>query len=435
MQGEAISKHGSRSVRRRWAMAATAVVLVVAGAACTDDGATETGAGDATADTVAAGSADTLLGPLDVASGEPVKVGFMSDGATQAFDNTDEIRAAKAEAAYWNQHHGGIAGRPIEVISCESGADPAKTTDCANSFIAAGVVAVVQSQSTSAESAWRVLHGAGIPTFFTQGSGAEMTVDPDNSFLVFNPPVLLFGLPIALADEAGTKHLSLVVIDVPQAVDLVDVYGARFKEAGYEYDLVRVPVGTADMSSQMQQVANSGAGVVYVIGNDSFCIAAFQGLNGVGYTGEIGAVNQCITDATREAMPTGLEGISVASSLALGATDDATYQQYLAVMEAYGHDVTDVDNFTSMGGYAAMGALATALGGLAGEVTPDTVAAAIKAMPESPYPGGGGIAFRCGGTAVPASPAVCTNQWLRATLDQSGSAATYTLEDSTGVFG
>ena len=73
-------------------------------------------------------------------------------------------------------------------------------------------------------------------------------------------------------------------------------------EAGLEHSVVRVPVGTADMTSQMQQVADSGADVVQVIGNDAFCIAAFQGLAAVNYEGSIAAVNQCITDATREAI-------------------------------------------------------------------------------------------------------------------------------------
>ena len=52
------------------------------------------------------------------------------------------------------------------------------------------------------------------------------------------------------------------------------------------------------MTSQMQQVVDSGAGVVHVIGNDAFCISAFNGLQAVGYDGEITTISQCITDTT-----------------------------------------------------------------------------------------------------------------------------------------
>jgi branched-chain amino acid transport system substrate-binding protein len=226
-----------------------------------------------------------------------------------------------------------------------------------------------------------------------------------------------------------------VVIDVPQAVDLLESPEgeATLQKSGLEYEVVRVPVGTADMTTQMQEVVNSGAKVVHVLGNDAFCIAAFQGLNAVAYDGTITAVNQCLTDATREALPGGLEGISVLSTVAVGATGDPTYELYLAVIGAYGTDVTDPDNFVAMGGYNAMASLLTAAASVSGDITPQSMAAAVKAMPESVIAGGGGAMFQCGGSAYPTQPAVCTNQWLRAELDADGNPSTYSVEDSTDL--
>src|SRR4029453_18520754 len=66
-----------------------------------------------------------LLGPTQPASGEPVKIGLASDGQSQAFDARDEVRAAQATVDYWNELKGGIGGRPIELVACETGADPA----------------------------------------------------------------------------------------------------------------------------------------------------------------------------------------------------------------------------------------------------------------------------------------------------------------------
>ena len=54
----------------------------------------------------------------------------------------------------------------------------------------------------------------------------------------------------------------------------------------------------------MQQVAsNNPDGVVFVIGNDAFCIAAFNGLRTAGFKGVITTIPQCLTDATRTAVP------------------------------------------------------------------------------------------------------------------------------------
>ena len=380
--------------------------------------------------------AEELLGPEDAASGEPVRIGMVSDGATQAFDNTDELRAAQATAEYWNQHRGGIAGRPIEVVTCETGADPATAADCANQMVEAEVVAVALSQSAVADSLWEPLHAAGIPTMFLQTSSEGLLADTETSFTMLNPLATLFGVPVATAESEGTDRIAFVNIDVPQANASFDsgAAGALLENAGLTYDLIKIPPGTADMTSQMQEVASSDAGVVYIVGNDAFCIAALQGLNAVGYDGAITAVSQCITDATREAVPGDqLEGIGITATTALGDTEDAAYQLYQAVMGTYGQDVEDVDNFLGMGAYTAMASLATAMQGISGDITPATVAEAIKSMDEADYPGADGVTFQCGGTAFPSEPAVCTNQSLRASLDAEGNPASYEAIDSSGM--
>ncbi len=364
-----------------------------------------------------------------------MRIGFVSDGKTDAYDNTDELRAAQATAEYFNAHQGGIGGRPIEVVTCEAKGDPGGTTDCANQMVEKGVVAVSWSQLAAAQSLWEPLHAAGVPTFAAAAFGDDMERDTQSTFLMANPVSTLLGLPIAEAKADGADKIAFVVIDVPQAVDLLQSSDGQstLQKSGLDYDLVRVPVGTADMTSQMQGIVNSGAKVVSVIGNDAFCIAAFQGLHAVAYDGAITAVTQCITDATREAMPGGLEGISVAASVAVGATGDPTYEKYRAVMSTYGQDVKDVNNLIPMWAYSAFSSLATAAQGVTGDITTQSMAQAIKSMPQAEVAGGGGTMYKCGGSAYPALPAVCSNQWLRTKLDADGKPTTYTIEDSTAI--
>lgn len=431
-----IAGRGSNAGRGRRVLGVLAAgVLLLAVAGCGDD---DSGSGgDDTDETVESQEAQDLLGPDDVASGDPVRIGLISDGATDAFDNTDELRAGEATAEFYNQHRGGIGGRPIELVTCETGGTPDGGTDCANQMIEQDVLGVALSQSAVTGVVWETLHGAGVPTWLTQASGDELEVDEESTFVIFNPNATFFGLPAAVAEAEDVDKLAFVVIDVPQAVEIIEGDGGQLlTDAGFEYEVVRVPVGTADMTSQMQQVVSSGAGVVQIIGNDAFCIAAFQGLEAVAYDGSITAISQCITDATREALPGGLEGVNVLSTLALGATDDPTYQLYQAVMSEYGDEVTDIDNLTSMGGYAAVASLATALADIpADDLTRESAIATIRAMPESEYPGGGGAMYQCNSEAAPESPPVCTNQWLRTQLDADGQFTTYTVEDSSDLMG
>jgi branched-chain amino acid transport system substrate-binding protein len=430
--GEEPGRRGGRP-RRAIALAALSALLlgaVACGGDDDDDAASEE-------DEATSGSEATdLLGPEDPASGEPVLIGMVSDGATQAFDNTDELRVAEATAEYWNTHKAGVGGRPIEVVTCETGADPAGGTDCANQMVEAGVVAVGLSQSGVADAVWEPLHAAGVPTLFLQTSAEDLLADPETSFTMVNPLATLFGVPIAVADSEGTDQIAFVNIDVPQANASFDSGAAEaiLSNAGLDYELVKIPPGTADMTSQMQQVAESGAGVVQIVGNDAFCIAALQGLNAVGYEGEITTISQCITDVTREAIPGDqLEGISITAIMALGATDDEAYQLYQAVMGTYGTEVTDVDNALTMGAYTTMASLAAALGAISGDITPATAAEAIKSMDEADYPGAAGLTFQCGGSAFPSSPAICSNNSLRASLDAEGVPASYEAVDSTEI--
>jgi len=419
-----------RSVTR--ALAAILATLLITVTACSGDD-DSSGSSSSLDSEQRAG----LLGPADPATGEPVRVGMISDGATQAYDSSDEIRAAEATAEFWNEHRSGIGGRPIEVVGCETGGTPDGATDCGNQMVSDDVVAVVFSNSGVGDSAWEPLHGAGIPTMYFQTTGDALTHDPDSTFTLVNPLPAVFGLPIAVAESEDADKVAFVVIDVPVAVDAFETDGPEILEnAGLDHELVRVPPGTADMTSRMQDIVDSGAEVVQVMGNDAFCIAAYQGLQAAGYEGEITSVSQCITDATRQALPGGeLEGISIISSYAIGATDDPSYQLYEAAMDAYGDDIDEIANIYPMGGYVVTAALATALEGIAGEITAQSVAQTIKTMPETELPGAGGATYQCGGSAMPDLPAVCTNQWLRTTLDAEGQPTTYEVEDSSDLAG
>jgi branched-chain amino acid transport system substrate-binding protein len=275
-----------------------------------------------------------------------------------------------------------------------------------------------------------------VPTLFFQTSAEDLLSDGETSFTMVNPLATLFGVPIAVAESEGTDKIAFVNIDVPQANASFEsgAADAVLGNAGLEYELVKIPPGTADMTSQMQEVAESDAGVVQIIGNDAFCIAAIQGLNAVGYEGQITSISQCITDATREAVPGDqLEGISLTATMAVGATDDPAYQLYQEVMDAYGEDVEDVENALAMGAYTTVASLAAALEGIADDITPEAAAEAIKSMDEADYPGADGLTFQCGGTAFRDQPAVCSNNSLRATLDAEGNPASYEPIDSSDI--
>ncbi|CUU59259.1 branched-chain amino acid transport system substrate-binding protein [Parafrankia irregularis] len=426
---------GSRRVRifhrstvlRMSAVTAAAASLVLV-AAC-GGGEDEPSSGE----TSTAAAAD-VLGPLAKATGEPVKIGVISDGRAAHGDLSVQFDVADATAKYLNDHLSGIGGRPIEIVTCETGGDPAKGGDCGNQMVKEGVIAVAIGETTALDDAWTPLHDAKIPVMLYGGGGKRQLEDAQSTFMLTDAVFASVTLPIQLAEEKGAKKVTSVVIDVPAAISLLETSATpEYKRLGIENNLVRIPPGTPDMTPQMRQATKGDPGIIYVLGNDPFCIAAFNGLRAVGFKGDITSIAQCVTDATREAVPGDfLEGMTVSASAPLG-TDNPSSRLYNAVVDAYGSGDIDTSTVTGMTMFITLSGLQAATADISGDITPATVTAAIKAMPEKELPGTGGMKFRCNGKAFTNTPAVCVRGGLVTTLDGKGQPAEYKTLGNTPI--
>jgi len=380
-------------------------------------------------------SGNTLLGTKNAAKGAPVKVGVISNGKTASLDNSDEGRTADAVVQWVNEYQGGLGGRPIDLVLCEDGNEPSKAVDCANQMIQEDVVAVVVGQNGVAESSWRVLNAAGIPYFVYGVGSTTVTGDAKSTFNLTNSKAALLGLPAGVAKKAKAEQVSAVIIDVPAATDIYKGTGEQFfDDLKLDFELVPVPAGTADMTPQMQRVVNENPdGVVMVVGNDAFCIAAFNGLRAAGFEGDPTTIAQCITDATRTGVPADfLEGMQISSFSPVTNAKDPSIKQFNAVLDAYDADVDRTGSY-GIAMFSTLGAFAAATKGVKGEVTPASVTAAIKSMPWTEIPGTGGLHFRCNGKADPAQPAVCTSATNAARLDATGTPKKYTPVNDTPI--
>ncbi|MBL7520990.1 ABC transporter substrate-binding protein [Frankia sp. CNm7] len=384
----------------------------------------------------AAASAADVLGPVAAAQGAPVRIGLISDGKGPVSDLAYEKDVAAAAAKFLNERRSGIGGRPIELVSCETLADPGKGADCANRMIEEDVVAVVVGSSSVVESIWHPLHDAHVPTLFGTAPTPALLADAESTFILSDSIFPLIKLPMQLAKENGENKVTVVAIDVPTVMGIYQSIAPRMFEAeGMELDVVAVPPGTADMTPQMQTLVAGGPGLVQVLGSDAFCIAAFNGLRTAGFSGPLAAVAQCITDATRKSVPGDtLEGITMSASAPIG-TDNPSTELLAAVAETYGNGEFEVQRQGSLTMFTTVTALQAATKGISGEITPAAMTAAIKAMPESELPGAGGLKFRCGGKANPSSPAVCVRGGLVTTLDGKGQPTEYRVLASTPIEG
>ncbi|WP_241832461.1 ABC transporter substrate-binding protein [Pseudofrankia sp. EUN1h] len=372
-------------------------------------------------------SGDKVLGAMNPAKGEPIKIGMVSDGKYPGSDASVEGRVADATVKWINERQGGLGGRPIQLVKCEDLGDPAKAADCGNRMVEDNVAAVVMGGPAFPDAIWQPLHDAKLPMFFYGASSNKVLTDP-NAHVLADAVFGALGMPAGLAKEKGVKKVSAIVIDIPAAVDIYQNQApAIYKAAGVELQLVTVPPDQADMTPQAQRIATDGTGLVFVVGGEPFCIAAFNALNAVGYKGITASITQCLGDSSRKAVPGSfLKGMTIGAASPLGDDDDPSIKLFKAVSETYGSNI-DTGNGVAIGMFSSMAGFRDALDGISpNDLTPAGIAAALKKMPEKDLPGAGGMRYRCNGKASPALPAVCVRGGLVTTLDDKGQPTTYT---------
>jgi branched-chain amino acid transport system substrate-binding protein len=430
-------RRDSGRARRALPVVALTAMLAWGTVACAGSSATAGPSAPPTTKPSAATTAD-LLGPVARATGTPVKVGLITDGsACTGCTTTYETPVGRATSAWLNGHMHGLAGHPITLDVCVDDLDPGKASDCANQMIRDDVDAVVIGSNGVIETSWKILHDAKIPVITNAVTSSALLTDTSSTFMINDPIAQVVNLPIAVAKDVGAKKISTIVVDLPIATDVYKNSKSLFDASGVTVDVVPVALGTADLAPQTQQIeTNNPDGLVSIVGPDTFCIAALNSLRAVGYQGSRFMISQCLSDATRKAIPgASLKGIVTASLAPIGDAADRSMQQYNAVLDTYAKSKVDRSDLIGLMVYQSLSALSVGTQGLKGNVTPATVIAALKGMKNEVLPGSGGRHFRCNGHASAARPSVCSISVLAATLDAHGNNAKYTVENDEPIGG
>ena len=363
------------------------------------------------------------------ASGEPAKVGFISDGRSDAIDNSSETPAAEAAAAYANDYIGGAGGRIIELVTCDTGQTPAGAQDCVAELISEGVVAIVNGVSGQTETINSGANEAGIP-FIQNGGISQEAFGSPLTHVMTNGLAALVG-PAAVASEAGLAKAGIIVIDVPAASG--PIRGAAplfYGNAGIEVEIVAIPPGTPDMTPQVQAAMSNGVEQFAIIGDEPFCTSAISAIQLLGFEGPVVVIRPCVGE-------TSIAEVDMEGILLIGLTSDnpadAEVALFAAVMAEYAPDA--LTDSIAQSGYSAVLGFARALAGHPeGEMTPESVQAAILAMEPAPLPmGPDGATFQCNRTAIAIAPAICSAASAITALNSEGENTGYRELDLTDL--
>ena len=230
--------------------------------------------------------------------------------------------------------------------------------------------------------------------------------------------------------ESGAKRAAVLVTDVPAASGPVKTLGTVFyKNAGATLDVVTIPLGTADMTPQVQSELSKNPDQFALVGDSAFCNSAVKAIRTLGFSKPIIGIPQCLPFT--QTIPGGLTGVKI---LTAASTDpsDSEVKLYDAVMATYAPGTNAAGDVTS-GGYAAVLGFARAMTGLSGDLTAANINSALASMSPQPLPLASGVTFQCNGKALSFFPGICSTGALQTDLSQDGKPTTYKPFDAADV--
>jgi len=377
-----------------------------------------------------AGADTALLGTPKAASGTPVKIGFMSTGRTQTVDNSTEIKAAQATAAYANAYLGGLRGHPIELVTCEEKNVPANSQACGNTFVQDHVAAVDTGSPSQTDPMIQVVHPAGIPVAFNVAASSLVLSTP--GVFVWGNPLAAFGTSAAYAREHKLTKAAVLVTDVPGASGPAKALEPIFfRNAGATADVVAIPPGTADMTPQIQAAKHPD--LFHVIGDPTFCASAIRAIRTIDPNASITAIDRCIGTDKGSSIPGGFKGVTISAQANIDP-NDKEFQLFKAVIGKFGNGLGTTATVAS--GYQGLLSLVRGVNAASGtDVTPAGITKALQSMPATPYPLGGGATFKCDGSALSAiSKNACSTASFVAEAAADGTLSNFSTLDAAGIY-
>ena len=419
----------SHGRKHRRLLAVALLAALGAAAACSDDDSTTSGSGSDLGDTTA-----TSAGAQ--ATGEPIPVGFVnSEGG--AF-SVPELRVGNEVAEdYVNANLGGVGGRPLQVTRCATDGSPEASIDCANQFVEAGVVAVVEGTDLGGDAMLPILADAGIPLVGHVQFGPARMFDPNATY--FGAAALAYGAAALqfYADE-GAQSVTWFLPDEPSSHAFTDASLEPTSEAlGIDYKTVYYDAASPNWAVLAATAVSESPDVSGTIAaTDAQCAEMIGALRDAGYQGRILAAS-CVglyyalgEDAV--GVDTDADHWHPGDLDSAPAGKQAELEEYGAVMRDAGHE--DLIGGNAIISFADLINLTRIMATIDGPVDGTSVGGALRAT--TGFDSYAGPTISCDRSVLPGNSA-CSTDLLFFQVQDDGSVAAVTDDyvDVTGLLG
>jgi branched-chain amino acid transport system substrate-binding protein len=261
---------------------------------------------------VLAGFAVVLPASAGRAAAKPVLVGFI-DQEKGAVAFPDFGAGARVAQNYINGHLHGINGRPLHFVTCLTDGSPETSIDCANKFVQAKVVGVLEGLDYGSDATLPILKAAGIPLVGHTAFGAAQLSSPDAFFL--GAALTAYGaVPLKImARSLGAKSVVYIGQDNPVVRAFAD--GGIVPVAqklGMKVSTVYYSGTNPDFTQTATTALASNPDAIFFTASEPDCTGLISAIRQLGYKGQVFA-GSCT--AFIAADPKSAEGVYTSNDL------------------------------------------------------------------------------------------------------------------------
>jgi ABC-type branched-subunit amino acid transport system substrate-binding protein len=269
---------------------------------------------------------------------------------------------------------GGINGKKIQDIFCNSKGDANTAVTCAREAVKDKVAAVVGDIDLFNAQTTPVFAAAGIPVIGQWSDGDSSDGTNSDSFPINSGSFGSYPATIFAMKAMGIKKVAIVPLDFPIALSQAAVVQKTIAAEGLQYGgMIKVPVeGVSDYSPYAQQVKSSGAqGVVPLIGPAAFT-GMQKALDSLGIKVTTGVCEIC-----GETEPGLLLGGPYPPATDMSNPGIATFNKELVAAGLKQVSPTDINVYSGLNAWAAMHAAAEVAKTIKGAVTASSLTQAL----------------------------------------------------------
>ena len=400
---------------KRVIAAAGLSVLVLAAAACSSSSSGSGSAGTSTptsaASAAAAPAPASALGTATAsASAKPLSIFFFDEeGASAAASSPESYQAAEAAVDYVNDNLGGVKGRPLKLIHCESLGTPDSVINCANQAVDDKPDVVIKGVDVAGGSAVPIVTGAGL-AYVTLNAGSPDEVDHNLAFSLTSGFAAQFAPVAAYAKTKGYKSLGVIYTNVqPLSTPLNGPFASLLAKDGISYVPEPVDITAADVTSQYNALVAKHVGAILVVTTLAQCTASLQARSSLSDSTPLFMSSSCdVPSALSAVSPSATDGAIFAFQDTSAVPSDADTKTYLQAMKTY-EPSSNIGSFAPSG-FESVIDFYRAMMTASDPATLDaaSVAATLKSAKNVPLFMGGGETFNCGQTYFAGESSVCT---------------------------